>query len=546
MAPYYPKDSPETWPIGDVLPPQTPHGISVSLPTWDSVVQWMRREQCLLGIIKTGYPRFRIHRSIEKLQQAVLSRLKTTDAGCMIFASTACATRCREFMIKETSSDRIETVSFYLPSPLPVGVSWEDARWVQFGGVVFPIELQPKAMAYWTQSGDGISSRHAEYAMSALGYLIAVNEKCPSLCLDVTLHTSSCDFQPIESGKTAKTFLRSFIAERATSRVGLIAAHDVFLFSTGMSAIYSVSRALRSLNVEREDCVAIYGFPYAETVKAIEMTRWSTVILHGHGTTEELDQLEADLANGQRLTTLFCEFPSNPQLKSPDLRRLRRLADRYGFVIACDETIGTFVNVDLLPYVDVIMTSLTKSFSGASDVMGGSVIINPNSAHHDPIYAALASAWEDIMFPLDAITLARNCTDLVARVRKSSATAETLAHLLDAHPSVERVNYPSLVESRRLYEECRRPGGGYGFLISIVFRTPGAAVQFYDNLHVPKGPSLGANFTLAIPYAQIAHPWELEWAARYDVPAHLVRISVGLEEREELRRVVEAALACIV
>lgn len=102
------------------------------------------------------------------------------------------------------------------------------------------------------------------------------------------------------------------------------------------------------------------------------MTKWSNLKLYGHGTKEELDNLEASLISGKRVSVLFCELPSNPQLKTPDLPRLRSLADRYGFAIACDETIGTFVNVDVLPYVDVIMTSLTKAFSGASDVMGGS------------------------------------------------------------------------------------------------------------------------------------------------------------------------------
>lgn len=55
----------------------------------------------------------------------------------------------------------------------------------------------------------------------------------------------------------------------------------------------------------------------------------------------------------------------------PDLLRLRRLADRYGFVLVVDETIGTFGNVDLLGDADIVVTSLTKTFSGYADVMGG-------------------------------------------------------------------------------------------------------------------------------------------------------------------------------
>lgn len=85
----------------------------------------------------------------------------------------------------------------------------------------------------------------------------------------------------------------------------------------------------------------------------------------------ELDELEALLKSGQRIRTLFCEVPCNPLLESSDLLRVRALADGYGFVVACDETLGTFVNIDLLPYADFLMMSLTKFFSGASNVMGG-------------------------------------------------------------------------------------------------------------------------------------------------------------------------------
>lgn len=68
---------------------------------------------------------------------------------------------------------------------------------------------------------------------------------------------------------------------------------------------------------------------------------------------------------------LFCEVPSNPLLQTPNLRRLRTLADKYGFMIVVDETVGNFVNVDIFQFADVITTSLSKLFSGSANVMGG-------------------------------------------------------------------------------------------------------------------------------------------------------------------------------
>jgi hypothetical protein len=84
--------------------------------------------------------------------------------------------------------------------------------------------------------------------------------------------------------------------------------------------------------------------------------------------------------------------------------------------------------------------------------------------------------------------------------------------------------------------------GGYGFLVSIRFKTPAAAMAFYDALDVAKGPSPGTNFTLCCAYTLLAHYAELEWAAEYGVLEDLVRISVGLEEREWLRERVDKAL----
>jgi O-acetylhomoserine/O-acetylserine sulfhydrylase-like pyridoxal-dependent enzyme len=68
---------------------------------------------------------------------------------------------------------------------------------------------------------------------------------------------------------------------------------------------------------------------------------------------------------------LITEFPSNPLLRSPDLRRLRALADKYEFLVVVDETIGNFINVEVMPYADIVVSSLTKVFSGDANVMGG-------------------------------------------------------------------------------------------------------------------------------------------------------------------------------
>jgi cystathionine gamma-synthase len=118
-------------------------------------------------------------------------------------------------------------------------------------------------------------------------------------------------------------------------------------------------------------------FPYVDTLKVLE--KWGPGChFFGHG--NEFDELEALLKSSsspsteQPILALFCEVTSNPLLRTPDLKRLRALADKYHFAIVVDETIGNFANVEVLPYSDVVCSSLTKIFSGETNVMGGGYV----------------------------------------------------------------------------------------------------------------------------------------------------------------------------
>jgi cystathionine gamma-synthase len=86
---------------------------------------------------------------------------------------------------------------------------------------------------------------------------------------------------------------------------------------------------------------------------------------------------------------------------------------------------------------------------------------------------------------------------------------------------------------------------GYGGLFSMILKNEKCAEQFYDALRCAKGPSLGTNFTLASPYTILAHYTELDWAARFGVPRHLIRVSIGLDDRDQLMDMFKEALNAI-
>lgn len=129
----------------------------------------------------------------------------------------------------------------------------------------------------------------------------------------------------------------------------------------------------------------------------------------------------------------------------------------------------------------------------------------------------------------------------IPKVRNASTSSRlSLTHFL-----VKCVYYPKVVPSRPFYDACRTPSGGYGGLLSATFYTDADVIAFYDNLDTEKGPSLGTNFTLASPYTLLAHYTELDWAAGYGAEKNLIRFSIGLEDREELLRKIDVALAAI-
>ena len=111
---------------------------------------------------------------------------------------------------------------------------------------------------------------------------------------------------------------------------------------------------------------------------------------------------------------------------------------------------------------------------------------------------------------------------------------------LDTKNEISKVRYPNDCKN---FNSLLKPGGGYGCLLS--FELKGGlkeSKRVYDGLRVCKGPSLGTNFTLVCPYVLLAHYKELQWAEKCGVSSHLLRVSVGLENQDELWQRFDSAI----
>jgi cystathionine gamma-synthase len=142
----------------------------------------------------------------------------------------------------------------------------------------------------------------------------------------------------------------------------------------------------------------------------------------------------------------------------------------------------------------------------------------------------------------DAEVLLSNLKGYAKRMKTVNANGLELAKWLAAHAAIENVWHPSLTTCEN-YDAVRRKNGGYGGLLSFTLKAPKKTPKVYDALRLSKGPSFGTPFTLVCPYVMLAHYPELEWAEGCGVPAHLLRVSCGLEPIDTLKAIFEEALA---
>ncbi|RBA15013.1 cystathionine gamma-synthase [Fusarium proliferatum] len=589
--------------LGESIPPDTAHAVSVSLPTWKANVGYEEGEDWVVNRMTTGYPRFFVHKGIQAFAKDIVDRYGSPGQQAMLFPTPRVANRCQDFILQRISpelANQVRIIDFALDKSKELSPVLKKLT-STISAVVYPSEVFPIAKQYWQHTGEGTSSRRAEFCHGLFkddllipaarsrtppeasqgrpfrgprrytrpGSIDGVSSAAPSTLKQPSPET------PVESLESSRFLEERFgrnldlsMVERAKSairrRIAGAMAHDVdlnngplpamtsntrgmpnleendvYLYPAGMNAIFNAHRALLHA---REPARSInFGFPYVDTLKILQKFG-PGCLFYGHASAEDLDDLEARLKNGERFLGLFCEFPGNPLLTCPDLTRIRKLADEYDFAVVVDETIGTFANINVLPVADVVVSSLTKIFSGDSNVMGGGLVLNPESKYYRILKTTMNEIYEDNYWPEDVIFMERNSRDFESRVVRINANSDAICEVLRTHPLVKSIYYPKYNDSKTHYENVRLPDGGYGGLLSVVFQQKEHAQAFFDALPLAKGPSLGTNFTLASPYVLLAHYQELEWAEQFGVDPYLVRVSVGLEETTELQDTFTSAL----
>ncbi|MFJ3220636.1 cystathionine gamma-synthase [Kitasatospora sp. NPDC086801] len=305
-------------------------------------------------------------------------------------------------------------------------------------------------------------------------------------------------------------------------------------FASGLAAEDTLLRTI----LKPGDHIVIPNDAYGGTFRlfAKVLTRWG--VEFSVANTQDLATVRAALRPNTR--AVWVETPSNPLLGITDLAALAEVAHGAGALLVVDNTFASpYLQQPIALGADAVVHSTTKYMGGHSDVVGGALVLADATLGEEVAYHQ--NAMGAVSGPFDAWLVLRGIKTLGVRMDRHSANAEKVAELLASHPKVSQVLYPGLPE---------HPGHGiaakqmkaFGGMVS--FRVQGgeeAAVEVCNRAQLfTLGESLGGVESL------IEHPGRMTHASvagsALEVPADLVRVSVGIESIDDLLADLQQAL----
>jgi cystathionine beta-lyase len=244
---------------------------------------------------------------------------------------------------------------------------------------------------------------------------------------------------------------------------------------------------------------------------------------------------------------MWTETPSNPMMKIIDIAACSEIAKKNKLIHVVDNTFASpYLQNPLNLGADIVMHSATKYLGGHSDLIAGLVVTKEKELGERIRFIQNASGA--ILSPFDSWLVIRGIETLPLRIKQHSANAQAVAEFLQSHPEVDKVYYPGL-PTHENHEVAKRQSKGFGGIISFTLKedTESAANDFVTNTRLFKlAESLGGVKSLLCHPAQMTHksiPVEKRKAA--GVADSLIRLSVGLEEKEDLIKDLEQAFSKI-
>jgi cystathionine beta-lyase/cystathionine gamma-synthase len=322
--------------------------------------------------------------------------------------------------------------------------------------------------------------------------------------------------------------------ERCIAR--LEGGEHCLVFSSGMAAIDSVFRLLRPgdhVIVSQ----AVYGGVFRLTTQLLVHFGLS----FDYVDTSDLGKVRAALKPNTKM--FYVETPTNPTMIISDIAAIAALARERSSTLVVDNTfMSPYCQQPLALGADIVVHSMTKYLNGHSDCTGGAVILK-SKEDAERIYFIQRSAGAGLS-PMDCWLVARGVKTLAVRMEQHNKNGMVIARFLESHPKVKRVLFPGL-ESHPQHAIARKQQRGFGAMISFDLGSLEAARRLLNNVKLCSlAESLGGVETL------ISHPAVMTHASvppdvrqQIGITDGLVRISVGIEDAEDLIADLDHALA---
>src|SRR6266850_8354026 len=309
-------------------------------------------------------------------------------------------------------------------------------------------------------------------------------------------------------------------------------------FASGMSAISAVMNLLRS-----GDHVVVSRNVYGGTYRLFEGLLRQFGLLFTWVDSTDLAAIERAIVPATKM--LYVETPTNPVLGLTDLAAAARVARKRKLKVVVDNTfMSPYFQQPIALGATIVVHSTTKFLNGHSDSVGGCVVTTRRDDAER--IGWIQNSVGAILSPMDSFLVLRGIKTLPIRMERHDATGRTIAAWLDGRKKIKAVHYPGL-KTHPQHALAKRQMSGFGGMISFELGSLGSAKRFLGRLTLcALAESLGGVETL------ISHPATMTHGAvprnerkRIGVSDGLVRISVGLEDVDDLIADLSQALAAV-
>lgn len=311
-----------------------------------------------------------------------------------------------------------------------------------------------------------------------------------------------------------------------------------FAFASGMAATNAVMTLLQA-----GDHVIVSDNTYGGTFRLFDKVLRKFGVEFSYVDAREPQNVEEATRAETRM--VFVETPTNPVMSLVDIRAVSEITRRRGLRLVVDNTfMSPYFQRPLELGADIVVHSTTKYLNGHSDSVGGAVILNDEEDIR--AMAFIQNAAGAIISPMDAWLVMRGTKTLAVRMRQHDENGRIVAQFLSEHPSVKRVYYPGL-KSHPQHDLASRQMSGFGGMISFETGSLENAKRVLEAVRVcTLGESLGGVESLISHPATMTHASVPETErARLGITDGLVRVSVGIEDVEDIIADLDQALGTI-